>query len=131
MKEYNSIEEFVFLNKRSPDIDESGWLHNLLWSRYVESLHENERQATLENMRLGDIDRVSNKIEFSIQRFASLFRQNRNILAITYNQQRDADAIYVTVNSIDSYQLYKFRDIMPNFFEGWEVKLIPVMQANS
>ncbi len=121
---YNSIEEFIHINNRCPDTNETRPLYNLLWERYIQSLDTEEKNIALENNNLPQ-EEVIKKIPIATEKFKQVMKSNDEIISIGYSERWGMHYIYVVVNCIKRQDLYKFRPNIPNFFEGWEVRLVP------
>lgn len=132
MNEYNSIEEFIFMNKRYPNLAESRLLYDMLWDKYIKDLNEKDKKIAIENDKMQNYENVSaseqkeiiEKIAKSTERLKGLLQDKKTIISVYYGERWGIYSIYIAVNCLSKQKLYKFRNGIPNFFEGWEIKLV-------
>jgi len=133
MQEYNSIEEFIFNNKKYPNSSESKQLYDLLWNKYIKNLNDNDKAIAIENDKLQNYENgkahdqaeIIKRIAESAERFKGLQKNKKMIISVYYGEHWGVYSIYVVVNCLNRQKLYKFRNHIPNFFEGWEIKIVP------
>lgn len=133
MEEYNSLEEFIFITKRYPNSEESKQLYNILWNKYAAKLSNDEKKTAIANDKLQDYEngkqqdqrKVIEEIAKSTDKLRKLLENKKGVISVSYNERWGIYSIYIIVNSLTRRKLYRFRDNIPNFFEGWEIKLVP------
>lgn len=132
MEEYKNIEEFIYYRKRYPNPSESKQLYDLLWNKYINNLNGNDKIIAIENDKMQDYEggkignqaEVVKKIAGSAERFRGLHKNKKMIISVYYGERWGIYSIYVEVDCLSRLKLYKFRSDIPNFFEGWEIKLV-------
>jgi len=126
MREYSSMEEFIYRNGRYPDTTESRQLLEALWERYLEGCSEEERQIAVENDRLGkefNQDEIRKRIPLAARRLQAALEGNRSVIRSDYYEYWGAYQLLVTVACKKKSELHLLRDRIPNYFEGWYVTL--------
>ncbi len=133
MKKYKSIEEFIFLNKRYPDPIESKLLYDTLWDEYINNLTDKEKEIAIKNDRMQDYKNgnvsdqreIVKKIAESVDKMKKGIENKKMIISVSYGERWGMYSIYVRVNCLRQKQLVMFRKSIPNFYEGFEIKILP------
>lgn len=137
MGDYNSIEEFIFINKRYPNALESRQLYESLWNKYLNELNEEQKRIAIENDEMQDYSsgktgnqkEAIKRIAISAEKLRRLLGDKKGVISINYGERWGIYSIYVTVNCLSRSKLYKFRDRIPSYFEGWEIKLVSLLEC--
>ncbi len=87
---------------------------------------ENDKMQKYESENVNDQRVIVEKIAKSAERLKGILLDKKAIISVHYGERWGIYSIYVTVNCLSKQKLYKFRNKIPNFFEGWEIKLAPV-----
>ena len=125
LERYTSIEEFIHQNGREPNIDEYHPLYQVLWNRYLRGLTEEERKAAMVVGNLKLQAEIIQRIPRAAERLREHLRDNKDIIRIGFYERWGAYQLSVRIPCQKLTELYRFRQSIPNFFEGWYVELVP------